>query len=48
MYGIGELLFADKKMVRGIRKLEEDKFEEPKFNVYLPPEQAEATTVKMV
>jgi hypothetical protein len=47
MFGIGELLFADRKMIRGIRALEEDKVEDPKFNVYVAPEEAQASTIKV-
>ena len=46
-HGIGELLFADRKMINGIRSLEDPKTEEPAFNVYVPPAQAEATTLKL-
>ena len=46
-FGLGELMLSDRKIGSGIRDLEVDKYEEPKFNVFVPPEQAEATTVKL-
>ena len=46
-YGIGELLLSDRKANRGFRQLEEDRYEDPKFNLYVTPAEAEPTTIKV-
>jgi hypothetical protein len=47
MYGIGALLLVDRHANKGIRQLEEPAEEEPKFNVFVPPADAESTTLKL-